>query len=277
MMPTRRLLLAAALAATLLAPAARAEDPFITLASTTSTEQSGLFPYLLPIFKRQTGIEVRVVAVGTGQALDIGRRGDADALLVHDKEGELKFVASGDGIDRRDVMYNDFVIVGPRSDPAGIDGMKDAEAGFRKIADVKAPFASRGDDSGTNRQELRLWKADGIDPRQAADGWYRELGQGMGPTLNASAAMSAYTLTDRATWAHFKNRQDLVILVEGDPKLFNQYGSILVNPARFPHVKADLARQWHEWLTGDAGQKVIAGYLIDGQQVFFPNAKKGGS
>ena len=275
MMPTRRLLLATLLA-TLLAPAVRADDLSITLASTTSTEQSGLFPYLLPKFKEQTGIEVQVVAVGTGQALDIGRRGDADALLVHDKEGELKFVADGDGLDRRDVMYNDFVVVGPKSDPAGIQGMTDAAAAFRKIADTKAPFASRGDDSGTNRQELRLWKADGIDPRQAGD-WYRELGQGMGPTLNTSAAMSAYTLTDRATWAHFKNRQELVVLVEGDPKLFNQYGSILVNPAKFPHVKSELASRWHEWLTGEDGQKAIAGYAIDGQEVFFPNARKGAS
>jgi tungstate transport system substrate-binding protein len=277
MMPTRRFLLAAVLAATLLAPAARAEDPSITVASTTSTEQSGLFPYLLPKFKEQTGIEVRVVAVGTGQALDIGRRGDADALLVHDKEGELRFVASGDGIDRRDVMYNDFVIVGPKSDPAGIFGTKDAAAAFRKIADAQAPFASRGDDSGTNREELRLWQAGSIDPRRAGGSWYRELGQGMGPTLNTAAAMSAYTLTDRATWAHFKNRQDLVVLVEGDPKLLNQYGSILVNPARFPHVKADLARRWHEWLTSKPGQEAIAGYQIDGQQVFFPDAKKDAS
>jgi tungstate transport system substrate-binding protein len=277
MMPTRRFLLAAVLAATLLAPAARAEDLSITVASTTSTEQSGLFPYLLPKFKEQTGIEVRVVAVGTGQALDIGHRGDADALLVHDKEGELRFVASGDGIDRRDVMYNDFVIVGPKSDPAGIFGTKDAAAAFRKIADAQAPFASRGDDSGTNREELRLWQAGSIDPRRAGGSWYRELGQGMGPTLNTAAAMSAYTLTDRATWAHFKNRQDLVVLVEGDPKLLNQYGSILVNPARFPHVKADLARRWHEWLTSKPGQEAIAGYQIDGQQVFFPDAKKDAS
>ena len=277
MMPTRRFLLAAVLAATLLAPAARAEDQSITVASTTSTEQSGLFPYLLPKFKEQTGIEVRVVAVGTGQALDIGHRGDADALLVHDKEGELRFVASGDGIDRRDVMYNDFVIVGPKSDPAGIFGTKDAAAAFRKIADAQAPFASRGDDSGTNREELRLWQAGSIDPRRAGGSWYRELGQGMGPTLNTAAAMSAYTLTDRATWAHFKNRQDLVVLVEGDPKLLNQYGSILVNPARFPHVKADLARRWHEWLTSKPGQEAIAGYQIDGQQVFFPDAKKDAS
>jgi tungstate transport system substrate-binding protein len=277
MMPTRRFLLAAVLAATLLAPAARAEDQSITVASTTSTEQSGLFPYLLPKFKEQTGIEVRVVAVGTGQALDIGHRGDADALLVHDKEGELRFVASGNGIDRRDVMYNDFVIVGPKSDPAGIFGAKDAAAAFRKIADAQAPFASRGDDSGTNREELRLWQAGSIDPRRAGGSWYRELGQGMGPTLNTAAAMSAYTLTDRATWAHFKNRQDLVVLVEGDPKLLNQYGSILVNPARFPHVKADLARRWHEWLTSKPGQEAIAGYQIDGQQVFFPDAKKDAS
>ena len=277
MMPTRRFLLAAVLAATLLAPAARAEDLSITVASTTSTEQSGLFPYLLPKFKEQTGIEVRVVAVGTGQALDIGHRGDADALLVHDKEGELRFVASGDGIDRRDVMYNDFVIVGPKSDPAGIFGTKDAAAAFRKIADAQAPFASRGDDSGTNREELRLWQAGSINPRRAGGSWYRELGQGMGPTLNTAAAMSAYTLTDRATWAHFKNRQDLVVLVEGDPKLLNQYGSILVNPARFPHVKADLARRWHEWLTSKPGQEAIAGYQIDAQQVFFPDAKKDAS
>jgi tungstate transport system substrate-binding protein len=277
MMPTRRFLLVAVLAATLLAPAARAEDPSITVASTTSTEQSGLFPYLLPKFKEQTGIEVRVVAVGTGQALDIGHRGDVDALLVHDKEGELRFVASGDGIDRRDVMYNDFVIVGPKSDPAGIFGTKDAAAAFRKIADAQAPFASRGDDSGTNREELRLWQAGSINPRRAGGSWYRELGQGMGPTLNTAAAMSAYTLTDRATWAHFKNRQNLVVLVEGDPKLLNQYGSILVNPARFPHVKADLARRWHEWLTSKPGQEAIAGYQIDGQQVFFPDAKKDAS
>jgi tungstate transport system substrate-binding protein len=277
MMPTRRFLLVAVLAATLLAPAARAEDPSITVASTTSTEQSGLFPYLLPKFKEQTGIEVRVVAVGTGQALDIGHRGNVDALLVHDKEGELRFVASGDGIDRRDVMYNDFVIVGPKSDPAGIFGTKDAAAAFRKIADAQAPFASRGDDSGTNREELRLWQAGSINPRRAGGSWYRELGQGMGPTLNTAAAMSAYTLTDRATWAHFKNRQDLVVLVEGDPKLLNQYGSILVNPARFPHVKADLARRWHEWLTSKLGQEAIAGYQIDGQQVFFPDAKKDAS
>jgi tungstate transport system substrate-binding protein len=277
MVRTRRFLLAAVLTTAFLGQIAHAEDDFITLASTTSTEQSGLFPYLLPKFKEATGIEVRVVAVGTGQALDIGRRGDADALLVHDKEGELKFVAEGYGIDRRDVMYNDFVIVGPKSDPAGIGGGKDAVAAFRKIAEAKVPFASRGDDSGTNREELRLWKVGGVDPRGAGGGWYRELGQGMGPTLNASAAMGAYTLSDRATWTNFKNLQDLVTLVEGDAKLFNQYGSILVNPTRFPHVKAALAHRWHEWLTGDTGQKAIAGYKISGQQVFFPNARTGAS
>src|SRR3954452_8781588 len=204
---TRRLLLTAALLVAGLSRPVAAEDRFITLASTTSTEQSGLFPYLLPKFKEQTGIEVRVVAVGTGQALAIGMKGDADALLVHDPEGERKFVAEGYGIDRREVMYNASIIVGPKADPAGIKGLKDAEGAFRKIADAKAPFASRGDDSGTNRMELRLWKADGMDPRQAGGGWYRELGQGMGPTLNTSAAMNASTLTDRATWAHFKNRQ----------------------------------------------------------------------
>src|SRR3954452_18038798 len=273
---TRRLLLTAALLAACLGWPVAAEDRFITLASTTSTEQSGLFPYLLPKFKEATGIEVRVVAVGTGQALAIGMKGDADALLVHDPEGERKFVAEDYGVDRREVMYNDFVIVGPKSDPAGVKGLKNAEAAFRKIADAKAPFASRGDDSGTNRMELRLWKADGIDPRKAGD-WYRELGQGMGPKLNTSAAMNAYTLSDRATWANFKNKQDLAVLVEGDPKLFNQYGSILVNPARFPSVKADLARQWHEWLTSKPGKDAIAGYQIDGQQVFFPNARKEGS
>jgi tungstate transport system substrate-binding protein len=274
MVLTPRFLLTAALATAFLGQPVGAEDDFIILASTTSTEQSGLFPYLLPKFKAATGIEVRVVAVGTGQALDIGRRGDADALLVHDKEGELNFVTEGYGVGRRDVMYNDFVIVGPKSDPAGVGGGKDAATAFQKIAAAKAPFASRGDDSGTNREELRLWKANGLDPRQIGDGWYRELGRGMGPTLNTSAAIEAYTLADRATWTHFKNRQELVILVEGDSRLFNQYGSILVNPARFHHVNADLARQWHEWLTSDAGQKAIAGYEIDGQQVFFPNARK---
>jgi tungstate transport system substrate-binding protein len=270
----RRLFLLALLLA---AGPAFAADRFITLASTTSTEQSGLFAYLLPIFQKASGIEVRVVAVGTGQALAIGARGDADALLVHDRVGEDKFVASGNGIDRRDVMYNDFVIVGPKSDPAKVKGMKEASAALAKIAAAKAPFASRGDDSGTNRKELRLWKEAGIDVKKAGGSWYRELGAGMGPTLNTSAGMNAYTISDRATWGNFKNRQELAILVEGDPKLFNPYGSILINPAKHPSVKAADAKRWHEWLTSPEGQKAIAGFKIGGEQLFFPDYKKTGS
>jgi tungstate transport system substrate-binding protein len=249
--------------------AAHADERFITLSSTTSTQDSGLFGYILPIFKAATGIEVHVVAVGTGQALAIGQRGDADALLVHDRPGEDKFVAEGYGIDRRDVMYNDFVIVGPQADPAGIRGLKDAKAALMKIAAAKAPFASRGDDSGTNRMELRLWKVAGVQP-DPHDGWYRDLGQGMGPTLNVAAAMNAYTLTDRATWANFKNRQSLEILAEGDPALFNPYGSILVNPAKWPGVKIGLAQTWHEWLTTKPGLDAITSYKINGEELFFP-------
>jgi tungstate transport system substrate-binding protein len=248
---------------------AQAQDRFITLSSTTSTQDSGLFGYVLPIFKAATGLSVHVIAVGTGQALAIGRRGDADALLVHDRPGEDKFVAEGYGIDRRDVMYNDFVIVGPSTDPARIRGSKDARMALAQIAAAKAPFVSRGDDSGTNRMELRLWKSAGIEPSSRA-GWYRDLGQGMGPTLNIAAAMSAYTLTDRATWANFKNRQDLEILTEGDPGLFNPYGSILVNPAKWPHVKIADARIWHEWLTTKPGLDAITSYKINGEEVFFP-------
>jgi tungstate transport system substrate-binding protein len=249
--------------------AAHADEPFITLSSTTSTQDSGLFGYILPIFKAATGIEVHVVAVGTGQALAIGQRGDADALLVHDRPGEDKFVAEGYGIDRRDVMYNDFVIVGPSADPAGIRGLKDAKAALMKIAAAKAPFASRGDDSGTNRMELRLWKTTGIAP-DPHSGWYRDLGQGMGPTLNIAAGMNAYTLTDRATWANFHNRQSLEILTEGDPALFNPYGSILVNPVKWPHVKAADAKIWHEWLTTKPGLDAITSYKINGEELFFP-------
>ena len=276
---TRRLLLAAGLAAALVGrpEPAPAQAKFITLASTTSTEQSGLFGYLLPKFQEASGIEVRVVAVGTGQALEMGRKGDADALLVHDRAGEDKLVAEGFGIDRRDVMHNDFVLVGPKSDPAGVQGGKDAMAALTQIAQSKVPFASRGDDSGTHRMELRLWKAAGVDVKAAGGDWYRELGQGMGPTLNTAAGMSAYVLADRATWANFKNRQDLAILVEGDARLLNPYGSILVSPAKFPHVKADPARAWHEWLTTEPGQKAIAAYAINGEQLFFPDAGKTGS
>jgi tungstate transport system substrate-binding protein len=248
-------------------PSASAEDRFITLASTTSTEESGLFGYLLPIFRQMTGIEVRVVAVGTGQALAIGARGDADALLVHDRKGEDKFVAEGNGIDRRDVMYNDFVVIGPQADPAGIKGMRDAKAAFAKIAAASAIFASRGDDSGTNRMELRIWQSLGLSPRGA--GWYRELGSGMGATLNTAVQMNAYALADRASFAHFRNRGELAILVEGDKLLLNPYGSILVNPAKWPRVKAQDARVWHEWLTSAEGQAAITAYRVNGEELFF--------
>jgi tungstate transport system substrate-binding protein len=246
---------------------AQAQDRVITLASTTSTDESGLFGHIIPLFRAAAGINVRVVAVGTGQALAIGMRGDADALLVHDRPGEDKFVAEGYGIDRRDVMYNDFVIVGPKFDPAKIRGLKDARTAFTRMAAARAPFASRGDDSGTHRMERRLWTAAGITPDRA---WYRELGQGMGPTLNVAAGLDAYVLTDRATWANFKNRQNLDILAEGDAALFNPYGSILVNPAKWPHVKTADARAWHQWLTSQPGRSAIASYRIAGEQLFFP-------
>ncbi|HXP97723.1 MAG TPA: substrate-binding domain-containing protein [Telmatospirillum sp.] len=250
----------------------RAEDRFITVASTTSTEQSGLFDYLLPIFTKETGIAVHVVAVGTGQALSIGERGDADALLVHDRIGEDKFVADGFGIDRRDVMFNDFVIIGPAADPAKIRDTTDVAESFRRIAQSGAPFASRGDDSGTNRMELRLWKTAGVDVKTTG-AWYRDLGQGMGPTLNTAAAMNAYTLSDRATWANFKNRQSLTILLEGDKRLLNPYATILVNPAKHASVKTGDAKIWHDWLTSPTGQSAIAGYRVGNEQLFFPSAK----
>jgi tungstate transport system substrate-binding protein len=248
---------------------ARAQERFITLSSTTSTEDSGLFGHIIPLFRVARGVDVHVVAVGTGQALALGERGDADALLVHDRAGEDKFVAEGYGIDRRDVMYNDFVIVGPKSDPAGIRGIRNAREAFARIAATRAPFASRGDDSGTNRMELRLWKSAGAGPDKS-NAWYRDLGQGMGPTLNIAAGLNAYTLTDRATWANFKNRQELEILTEGDPALFNPYGSILVNPSKWPHVKAAEAKAWHEWLTSKPGLDAISSYRVDGEQLFFP-------
>jgi tungstate transport system substrate-binding protein len=266
----RRAVLAAACLAAALPGFASAQERFITLASTTSTEQSGLFGHVIPIFRQDTGIDVRVVAVGTGQALAIGARGDADALLVHDRAGEDKFVAEGHGIDRRDVMYNDFVIVGPASDPAGVKGVSDAKEALRRIAAANAVFASRGDDSGTHRMELRQWKAAGVDPRN--DPNYRELGSGMGPTLNTAAGLDAYVLTDRATWASFQNRQNLVLAVVGDPALFNPYGSILVKPAKGAHIKAAEARTWHEWLTSERGRAAIAGFKIQGEQLFFPSA-----
>jgi tungstate transport system substrate-binding protein len=229
-----------------------------------------LFGHIIPLFRTAAGLGVHVVSVGTGQALAIGARGDADVLLVHDRAGEDKFVADGNGIDRRDVMHNDFVIVGPKSDSAKIRGLKDARAAFGQIAAAAAPFASRGDDSGTHRMELRLWKSANVTPGRG-NSWYRELGQGMGPTLNIAAGLDAYCLTDRATWANHKNRQNLEILTEGDSALFNPYGSILVNPAKWPHVKAADARSWHEWLTAPAGQAAIASYRIGGEQLFFPD------
>jgi tungstate transport system substrate-binding protein len=250
------------------APPAVAQD-FITVASTTSTEQSGLFKHLLPEAKKALGFEVRVVAVGTGQALDMARRGDADVVFVHDLVAEEKFLAEGFGVKRFPVMYNDFVIVGPKSDPAGVKG-RDVDAALKKIAAAQAPFASRADKSGTHAAELRYWKAAGVEPRGA---WYRETGSGMGPTLNTAAGMNAYALTDRGTWLSFKNRADLVILVEGDTKLFNQYGVMLVNPAKHAHVKKDAGRKFIDWLVSPAGQASIAAYRIEGEQLFFPTYK----
>ena len=242
---------------------------FITVASTTSTEQSGLFRHLLPIFEKQTGIQVRVVALGTGQALDLGRRGDADVVFVHAKALEEKFVAEGHGVKRFEVMYNDFILVGPKSDPAGIGGSKDIVVALKRILQSRAAFASRGDNSGTHFAELQLWKAAGIDIAKEKGAWYRDTGSGMGPTLNTASGMDAYALTDRGTWLSFKNRGNLVITVEGDKRLFNQYGVILVNKA---HVKKELGQRFIDWLVSTEGQKAIADYTIDGQQLFFPNA-----
>ncbi|MBL8522349.1 MAG: extracellular solute-binding protein [Betaproteobacteria bacterium] len=262
---------AAAMALTgMLAMPAMAQDKFIVVASTTSTQDSGLFGHILPIFKAKTGIDVRVVAQGTGQALATAKKGDADVVFVHDKVAEAKFVEEGFGLDRREVMYNDFVIVGPKADPAKTAG-KDAIAALKKIEAGKQPFASRGDKSGTHAAELRYWKAADIDPQTGKGGWYRETGSGMGPTLNTASAMSAYAFTDRGTWLSFKNRGELVILVEGDTKLFNQYGVMLVNPAKHPHVKKEMGQQFIDWLTSAEGQAAIAAYKIEGQQLFFPN------
>ncbi|MCC0007536.1 MAG: substrate-binding domain-containing protein [Hyphomicrobiaceae bacterium] len=262
----------AALAAGLTSAAAHAEDPFIIVQSTTSTENSGLFKHILPIFKAKTGIDVRVVAVGTGQAIKNAENGDGDVLLVHAKKSEEEFVAKGGGVKRFDVMYNDFVIVGPKSDPAKVARSKDAAASLKAIADAKAPFASRGDDSGTHKAELKLWKDAGVDVKAAGGDWYRSTGSGMGATLNTASGMGAYALTDRATWISFKNKGDLTIAVEGDPKLFNQYGVILVNPEKHKHVKVKEGQQFIDWLLGAEGQNAIRSFTIDGQQLFFPNA-----
>ena len=269
----RRLFLATLVALSIPAAQVYAQEKSIVVSSTTSTEQSGLFNYMLPIFKMKTGIEVKVVAVGTGQALDIGRRGDADVVFVHDKPAEEKFIEEGFSTKRYEVMYNDFVLIGPKSDPAKIAGGKDIQVALQKIAAAQAPFVSRADKSGTHAAELRYWKGAGVSVSPGPS-WYKETGSGMGPALNTASAMNGYILADRGTWLSFKNRGDLTILVQGDPKLFNQYGVMLVNPAKFPHVKKVQGQEFIDWLISKNGQDVIASYKIDGEQLFFPNAKK---
>ena len=266
-------ILVAAAALLLLVPA-WAQQRFITVASTTSTEQSGLFKHLLPLFEKKTGIQVRVVALGTGQSLDMGKRGDADVVFVHARQLEEKFIAEGYGVQRFEVMYNDFVLVGPKSDPAKVGGSKDIVAALQKIRAAQAPFASRGDKSGTHFAELELWKVAGADIAKDKGPWYRDTGSGMGATLNTAAGMNAYALTDRGTWLSFKNRGDLAISVEGDQRLFNQYGVILVNPAKHPHVKKEMGQALVDWVISPEGQKAIAQYRIGGEQLFFPNAGK---
>jgi tungstate transport system substrate-binding protein len=277
-MPNRFLSFAVALCVSAVAgyAPAIAEDRSIVVASTTSTQDSGLFGYLLPIFKAKTGIEVKVIAQGTGQALDTARRGDADVVFVHAKSQEEKFLAEGFGVKRFDVMYNDFVLIGPKDDPAGVKG-KDIETALKTIQAKGTPFVSRGDRSGTHAAELALWKQAGIDIAAAKGPWYREIGQGMGAALNAASGMNGYVLSDRGTWISFKNRGDLQIAVEGDKRLFNQYGVMLVNPEKYPSVKRDLGQAFIDWLVSPEGQAAIAGYKIDGQQLFFPDAEKKGA
>ena len=277
-MPNRFLSFATALcvgAAVAYAPAI-AEDRSIVVASTTSTQDSGLFGYLLPVFKAKTGIEVKVIAQGTGQALDTARRGDADVVFVHAKSQEEKFLAEGFGVKRFDVMYNDFVLIGPRGDPAGVKG-NDIETALKTIQAKGVPFVSRGDRSGTHAAELALWKQAAIDIAPGKGPWYREIGQGMGAALNAASGMNGYVLSDRGTWISFKNRGDLQIVVEGDQRLFNQYGVMLVNPEKYPSVKKDLGQAFVDWLISPEGQAAIAGYKIDGEQLFFPDAEKKGA
>jgi len=276
-MITRRLVRAGLAAVGLLAAGmAQAEERFITVSSTTSSEQSGLFGHLLPAFEKASGIKVRVVALGTGQALDMARRGDADVVFVHDKAAEEKFVAEGYGLKRQEVMYNDFIVIGPKADPAKARGTngKDILEALRRIEAAKAPFVSRGDKSGTHAAELRYWKAAGVDLDKAMGPWYRDTGSGMGPALNTAASMNAYILADRGTWLSFRNRGDLGIIVEGDTKLFNQYGAILVNPAKHPHVKQADGQKFIDWVVSAEGQKTIADYKIGGEQLFFPNARR---
>jgi tungstate transport system substrate-binding protein len=267
----RRLLIAVA-AGVVFTATAIAQDKSILVASTTSTQDSGLFGHLLPLFKAKTGIDVRVVAQGTGQAIDTGRRGDADVVFVHSRAAEEKFLAEGFGVKRYPVMYNDFTLVGPQPDPAGIKGSKDIVAALKTLKDKGVPFISRGDKSGTHQAELKLWSIAGVDIAKDKGPWYREIGQGMGAALNSASASNAYVLADRATWLSFKNKGDLVIAVEGDKRLFNQYGVILVNPAKHPSVKKELGQQSIDWLVSAEGQKAIADYKVNGEQLFYPNA-----
>jgi tungstate transport system substrate-binding protein len=274
MLTRRNLIAAAAIGALLFSAPASAQEKSIVVSSTTSTQDSGLFGHILPLFKKKTGIDVKVVSQGTGQALDTGRRGDADVVFVHAKSQEEKFVADGFGVKRFPVMYNDFVLIGPKSDPAGIKGSKDIVAALKKIKEKGAAFISRGDKSGTHAAELNLWKVAGIDIAGAGKGpWYKEIGQGMGAALNTASASNAYVLADRGTWISFKNRGDLIVSVEGDKRLFNQYGVILVNPAKHATVKKDLGQQFIDWLVSPEGQKAIADYKINGEQLFYANAK----
>ena len=276
--PNRRILLGLVLGAALLSATAnplQADDRFIILQSTTSTQNSGLFDHILPIFTKRTGIEVRVVAVGTGQALKNAANGDGDVVLVHSKPDEEKFVADGFGVKRVEVMYNDFVLVGPESDPAKVAGGKDAVEAFRKVKSAQAPFVSRGDKSGTHFAELEIWRAAGIDIAKDRGPWYRETGQGMGPALNTAAGMAAYVLADRGTWLSFRNRAGLTIVLEGDARLFNQYGIILVSPRRHPAVKKDMGQAFIDWIVSAEGQAAIAAFKIGGGQLFFPNFKGG--
>ena len=274
----RSFIAAAALCALSLAtPAALAQDKSIVVASTTSTQDSGLFDYLLPLYKQKTGVTVKVISQGTGQALDTGRRGDADVVFVHAKSAEEKFLAEGNGVKRFPVMYNDFVLIGPKSDPAGIKGMKDVGQALKTILAKQATFISRGDKSGTHVAELALWKASGIDIEKDKGAWYKSIGQGMGAALNTAGAGNGYVLSDRGTWIHFKNKGDLQVLVEGDKRLFNQYGVMLVNPAKHPNVKKELGQQFIDYLISPEGQKDIANYKINGEQLFYPNATDAGA
>ena len=273
----RRIILSLALASFASAAVAQTPERFIVVSSTTSTTDSGLFNHILPLFKAKTGIDVRVVSQGTGQALDTGRRGDADVVFVHAKPQEEKFITDGFGVERKPVMYNDFVLIGPKSDPAGIKGASDIVAALKTIQAKQAPFVSRGDKSGTHAAELSLWKTAGIEGEQLKGAWYREIGQGMGAALNTASALNGYVLSDRATWLNFKNRGELAIVVEGDKRLFNQYGVILVNPAKHTNVKAKDGQAFIDWLISPEGQKAIGDYKINGEVLFFPNAQQPGA